>query len=404
MFPSNGKLAILLLATSSLAQAQEWTEQALLALFDQQSPIRRETQAAAAAAVEVVRARTLWPNPTASYSRETVGFTEFVLAEQQLPISGRLRFERQALEPARQTIEAEGAARLWDARSSLRAAFFRALSAQQQTDVIRSALSEINAIIDVLRAREELGEGSHYDRIRVEREAAEMRADLALAAARARSERAALLAYLPPQTIVNTLLGNLTSRTISGSREEIMRRALESRAEVRAESTRLVQFGFERQAADRLRFSEPIVAAGLKRTQIAPNINDTGAVVSISVPLPVFNKGRTEVARLSAEQQRTEARRDLLAQQITATVSGAYDVYIARLEALQEFERETGESGQELLRIARVGYEEGDLGILQLLDAYRVRRQTQLRRLELESAVKDIEIELSRVAGYEVTQ
>ena len=37
-----------------------------------------------------------------------------------------------AIDPARQSAEAQGAARMWDARSSLRAAFYRALAAQEQ--------------------------------------------------------------------------------------------------------------------------------------------------------------------------------------------------------------------------------------------------------------------------------
>ena len=73
-------------------------------------------------------------------------------------------------------------------------------------------------------------------------------------------------------------------------------------------------------------------------------------------------------------------------------------------EALGAFERETTGAGEELLRITRTGYDEGELGILQLLDAYRIDRQTALRRVDLQFAVKEIEIELSRNAGYEVTQ
>ena len=91
-------------------------------------------------------------------------------------------------------------------------------------------------------------------------------------------------------------------------------------------------------------------------------------------------------------------------QQVAAAVGGAYDVYMARLDALRIFESETGAIGAELLQTARVGYEEGEVGILQVLDALRLDRQTALRRLELEASVKDIEIELSRAAGFEVTQ
>jgi outer membrane protein, heavy metal efflux system len=405
MYPKKIVVAsAVLFAMGASAHAQPWTEARVLALFDQQSPMRREAQATAAAAVEAVRGRTLWPNPVGAYSRETSGFTEFFQGEQQIPWSGRLRFERASMDPARESADAEGAARLWDARSSLKAAFYRALSAQQQAEIIRAGLMQIGSIIELLRVREQEGEGSRYDRVRVEREAADARADLALALARARSERAALAAYLPAQTNPDTLSGDLAPRRIAGPRDDVIRQSLNARAEIRAESSRLVFLSLQQQSADRLRIPEPVLTAGVKRTQVLGNRNDTGAVFGISIPLPVFNKGQTEVARLSAEQTRAEARRDLLAQQITATVAGAYDVYAARLEALDAFERETGAVGDELLETARVGYQEGELGILQLLDAYRVRRQTGLRRLELQAAVKEIEIELSRNAGYEVTQ
>lgn len=287
MIPKYLQFAGLLVLTTG-AQAQEWTEQSVLNLFDQQSPIRREAQAATAAAVEAVRGRTLWPNPVASYSRETSGFTEFIQAEQQLPLSGRLRFERRALEPAREAGEAQGAARLWDARSSLRVAFYRALAAQQQADAIRAGLADIAAVIELLGVREREGEGSRFDRIRIEREAADLRADLALALARASGEQAVLASYLPMQTAIANLRGDLRPRMIPASRDEVIRQALEARAEIRAESRRLTQLSFEAQAAGRLRFPEPVITAGMKRTQVLGNVNDTGAVVGISIPLPVF--------------------------------------------------------------------------------------------------------------------
>lgn len=387
-----------------LARAQGWTEQAVLSLFDQQSPIRRESQAAAAAAVEAVRERTLWPNPIALYSRETVGFTEFLQGEQQLPLSGRLKLERQAMEPARDTAEAQGAARLWDARSSLRVAFYRALAAQQQAEMIQTGLTRIDAILDLLKLREQEGEGSRYDRVRVEREAAELRADAALARNRARSELAGVLVHLPMGTTIPSLQGSLSPRTIPLMAEELARKAIGQRADVLAYTSVLRQLLIEGQVADKRRIPEPLVAAGMKRTQVAPNRNDTGAVVTIAIPLPIFNKGQTEVARVSAEQQRIQAQRDLLIQQVNAAVISAHEVYTARLDAFRTFERETGAIGTELLQTTRVGYEEGEVGILQLLDALRLERQTALRHLELEASVKDIEIELSRVAGFEVTQ
>lgn len=397
-------VALVLCGLSFRAGAQDWTEDAVLSLFDQQSPIKRESQAAVAATVEAIRGRTLWPNPLAVYTRETVGFTEFVQGEQPLPLSGRLKLARASIEPARDSAEAQGAARLWDARSSIRVAFYRALAAQLQAQTIRSALAQVDSILDILRIREQEGEGSRYDRLRVEREIAELRADAALSANRARSEIAGLLAHLPVGTRITDVRGELTPRPTVLSSDELVRRAVDQRADIRAESSRLTQLSIDQQAADRLRIPEPLVTAGMKRTQVAPNRNDVGAAFTITVPLPVFNKGQTEVARLTAEQERTRAYRDLLIQQVSAGVTSAREIYLSRLDALATFERETGTIGAELIRTARVGYEEGELGILQLLDALRLERQTALRRLELQAAVKEIEIELSRAAGFEVTQ
>src|SRR5262245_26861983 len=106
MYFKNALAGLSLLAVCSPAYAQDWTEQAILSLFEQQSPIKKESRATAAAVAEEMRGRSLWPNPLAVYSRETVGFTEFVQAEQQLPISGRLGLARKAMDPARQSVEA----------------------------------------------------------------------------------------------------------------------------------------------------------------------------------------------------------------------------------------------------------------------------------------------------------
>jgi cobalt-zinc-cadmium efflux system outer membrane protein len=400
-------MSLLALCTSTYGQSpgeKQWTEQAVLSLFEQQTPIKRETRAAASASVEALRSRTLWPNPIAAYSRETVGFTEFVQGEWQLPISGRLSLARKAMDPARDAVEADGAARIWDLRSSLRLAFYRALAAQRQEELIQGSLREIQQVIDLLAAREREGEGSRYDHLRVERETLDLRADIAISRARARNEKTVLLSYLPADTALPSLSGDVGSQPFATSASDLVAQALLNRADFRTQSSRLAQLGLEQQAADRLRRPEPMITAGMKRTQVAPGQNATGAVIGVSISLPLFNKGQTEVARLSAEQDRIRAQREQLTIQVTATVNGAYDVHAARAAALIAFERETSGADAELLRIVRVGYEEGELGILQLLDAYRLMRQTALRRLELQLAVKESEIELSRAAGMEVTQ
>jgi len=395
---------VLLIPTPEALLGQSWTEKAVLDLFERQSPLHREARASVASAVEEMRGRTLWANPAFQYSREAAGFTEFYQVEQPLPISGRVAYYRRALAPVKEAAEAQTEARFWEARASLRQAFYRLFASQQQAETIEASLCDLAEIHRILSERERQGEGSRYDRLRAERELRELRTDLTMAGARTHQERAVLLSYLPRDAALQRVEGDLGPRHLLFTREEALQQALRRRAELRVESARLAQVDLERQAAERLRYPEPVFSAGLKRADLALNRLDHGVVFGLTLPLPLFNKGRTEVARLSAERERTQARRELLAQHVQATVGGAWDLYSTRLEALPAFEKQTSEITDDLLRTARVGYQEGELGILELLDAYRVQRQTRLRRLEIQAAVKEAEIELSRVVGAEVTQ
>jgi outer membrane protein TolC len=209
-----------------------------------------------------------------------------------------------------------------------------------------------------------------------------------------------LLAFLPDGTEIRALSGELETEPLLLNGTELTQRALALRHDYLAEQRRFEQYRLEQRAAERLRFPEPVVNAGLKRADIGPRVA-SGPVVGITVPLPLFNQGRTEVARYSAEQERTAARLHVLARQIRASVEGATQAFAIRQRARDEYRSQLAGTGPELVRIATVAYQEGEIGILQLLDAYRVQRQSQLRMIEIHAAVKEAQIELERIVGEE---
>jgi cobalt-zinc-cadmium efflux system outer membrane protein len=186
---------------------------------------------------------------------------------------------------------------------------------------------------------------------------------------------------------------------------------MDSRADYRAEQKSLARYKLEEQAARRLRIPDPEVSAGVKRADVtsgvAPNpfsnVTRTGVVFSLSVPLPVFNNGRYEVARYQADQTQATARAAVLARQIQAEIQGAREVLMIRRDALAAYQRELESAGVELTRITRVAYEEGEVGILELLDSLRVNRLASLRLLDLQASVREAFIELERVVGTELT-
>ena len=401
---SRAAISVLLAALSGgLCCAQEWTESVVIDRFLKQSPYAREARARIAIARAEARARTLYPNPSLLYSRERAGLTEFFQAEQTVPISGRLKLLRQAGASAVLATEADAAFSFWQARTSLRQAFFRLLASQKREAVYSASSKEIQEVIRVLRERELQGEGSRFDRLRTERERAEVLAELALLRSATALDRAQVLAFLPADLAGPlTVSGELSTPSLVLSATDLTGRALALREDYQAELQRVQQFRTEQRAAERLRIPEPIVNAGLKRADVGQQRIGYGPVVGVSIPLLIFNKGQAEVARFAAEQERADARLQILSRQIQAAVDGNVRAFQVRSAARDEYRSTLADSGTELVRIATVAYQEGEINILQLLDTYRLQRQAQLRLIDIEAAVKEAQIEVERVVGEEI--
>ncbi len=388
----------------------EWTEAQVLDRFQKSSPQARELQSRVALAQADARSHAVYDNPSVSYSREGAGYNEFFEASQTLPLNGRIRLLRDAGAAAVSSAQADSDAVLWSLRSDLRAAFYRMVAAQERERAVTTGIREIEQLLTVLGQREQEGEGSRYDRLRAERELGELRTDLTAVGPLLAASAARLAAYLPADSSVRRVSGDLRVPSATPPLDDLVRRAQNARAEFRTAQKEIARYEIEEQAARRLRIPDPQVSGGVKRADVPlgsgpdpfSNATRTGVVFSLSVPLPVFNSGRHEVARYQAEQERLKARLAVLTRQIQADVEGAREVLAARRETLAAYQRETGPSADELTRITQVAYQEGEIGILELLDSLRVNRAARLRTLDLEAAVKDAFIELERVVGEEL--
>ena len=70
-------------------------------------------------------------------------------------------------------------------------------------------------------------------------------------------------------------------------------------------------------------------------------------------------------------------------------------------EAARQYERDVERRAGELRRIAGLAYDEGESGILELLDAYRTSLRMEQLALEARFEAKRTAIELDRVLGSE---
>ena len=385
------------------AHGQELAEREAVRMFLTRSPSAQESRAGTA----IVEARTqswwLWPNPQASYDHEGAGLTQIARVEQTLPLNGRLGFLRQAGASAVRAAGMQAEYNLWRQCSEMRRAFYDLLLGQERETLLGDSLRQLQEVVRILRERENLGEGSRFDRLRAEREGSELQAELVSAQAWTAQARSRLVAFLDSSVdrISIRARGDFGTAAELPPLPQLIELALETRQDYQAEHQQQEQFRWEERAADRLRIPNPVFSLGVKRAEGIGGMH-YGPYVAFSLPLPVFDRGKALIAQIEAEMRRSSYRREALDQQIQAEVTGAFEALRMRRTAAADYRLRFEEQGSELERIAETAYQEGELGILELLDAYRVHWQSKLRALELSAASKQAEIDLERAAGKPV--
>jgi len=383
------------LVVPSLVAAQDRTEREIVELIVREGPhataIRAET--------EVVRreqlARLAYPNPGVTYSREGAGFTEFLQAEQSLPLFGVRRALSSAGEAATAAAEADRDVRIWLLRADASTAVARLLAGQERLELAEAHIGDVERLLEILRTREREGEGSRFDRLRAEQELRDTRQMLTSAAVAVVEARATLSGMLPREVSVTRIAGALDPKPLPVSADTLPARATSTRAELRALGQTAQRASFEAEAARKAKLPSPTLFGGLKRADDVSG-RDSGGVFGVSVSLPLFDAGGRDAARWEAERARVEAARASIELRIRSEIAGAVEALSMRQAALSQ---EPEEAGRELAEIAAVAYREGEVGILELLDAMRTASRAKLRNIDMRLDARLAQIALERAVG-----
>jgi cobalt-zinc-cadmium efflux system outer membrane protein len=396
-------LVACLLPLNAGAQPLSLTEAEALARLSPASPRVR----AISAGIEVARADVLaagrWPNPRLTFDREAVaGVTEnVVMVSQALPITGRRGLEVQAASALVDASSSRADETLRRARADLRVAFGQLVSAQVRERELAASHDRLRALADILARREAAGDAAGFDRLRAEREVVDVDTDRAAATtdrARAQAILAGFFAEpVDPASIVAVDAPGLPPPLPSF--EALVERAESTRGELAALRKEVDAARLSRSAADRRRVPEPEIVAGTKSSTAGRG--DTGSVIAVHASLPLFDRNRPERALAEARAKQAGARADAFRVALRAEIASLRVAVIERRETADRYRRAVNGIG-EIERIAQVSYDAGERGILELLDAYRTGASARVRQSVLDAAVRQAEIELEFVSGWEI--
>ncbi len=392
--------------TVASAQPVPLTREAFVAQVLRTGLAARALDAQVAVAGAAREAAGQWLNPTLAWERSAAvtgrradeSQDEFALRV-PLVLSGRLGLEREA---AAASAESAGLHGDW-AREALgrdaRLAFDAVLAARARAAVLEEAAAAVEALGQVVAAREKAGESAGYERLRMELEAA-LVADLHTAAVleRTRAESAAGAMLGSPDGVLPALAGDdwaETPQTLPSGPPIAERCGREG----------ALQSGSGRRDRPRGRprrrgVPDPVVTAGAQLLDAADSGRGAAYVVGVEVPLPFFDSGEpaAEVERArarAAEAARLETVRQ--AERMQALARDTLDAKRARLAT----HRTTVLARAERLRELALGaWKAGGADTLTLLDAQRAARDARLAALDLALDARNAETDLVYTLGH----
>lgn len=384
--------------------AQELTESAALDRALADNPRLRAIRARPSQTAAEQRIRRLAPNPVFSIAQESAAGTRdrFFLLQQELPTSGRLSFLKQAGVAAVQTEDLRVKQAEFEVRQETRAVFAQLVATQDRVQSLVMILATLESLTSRLGERERAGDGSTFDRLRAERELAEVKALRREAEADLAADRAALAGLLgmtgTPPLVAASSLGALAP---APALETSLTAASARRLELQAADSEIRRLEFDQRAASRISRPQPIASAGWKQTDDGVR-SDIGYTLSLGLAIPLFNRGQADFAAAGAALTVARAERDALALEIEQDVRGAHARANVLVTLADEYKRDAFDRSRELVRIATIAYDDGELGILELLDAHRSLISAELRAIEFRTEARLAMIRLDRATGGEV--
>lgn len=372
--------------------------------------LRAANEAVAAARGRELQARAI-SNPSLAYSTERTSGNgasnsqQIFGLEQRLEVGGQRGARARAAALRRTAAEArrESARTLLD--YEVARTYALAVSADRRASLARQAAASFSTAGRVSARRLAAGDVSVYADRRLRLEAARYSALEAEANLSRRSARLALSALISASAdsfvIANAILTDSIPSSVTRLDVTALRAAaLRGRADYVAAAAEIEALEAEVTLASRERVPTPLLSAGVK-TETAGQEGDrmSGFAGGISLPLPLFDRRKGAVQAAAAEVRRAAAEREVLKRRIVREVDEAADALIAAEQQRAALAPQLGSQSSAALRSAQVAYAEGEITLLEWLDAVRAYHEAESSYANLlaETAIRRATLE--RVVG-----
>ncbi len=304
---------------------------------------------------------------------------------------GKRAFRKKAAVAALEATQFDSESFMLELRYEVKAAFYELLFNRKRLAVSAKNLKTVNELMRTVRTRVEAGESPGFELVKAKVESLKTRKDLK------KAEKNVIKAAIR----LNSLLGNsLPDKfNISGQfvnpdkkydRKELLNTALLNHPSIKRQKKKVESMGYSLKKEKRSVIPDMTINGFFDR-----ELDKESYGVGLTVPLPIWNRKRGEVASARGELRKAEAELSGMTIEISRAIEDAHSNFEIAFEETRVFEEGLLEQAQEALEISEFSYREGKSGLLDYLDAQRIHRETQLEynmaRFELSLSVADIE-------------
>jgi len=327
----------------------------------------------------------LRPNPTASYSAEQIpggasAITQYTVALGQTIETGGKRQRRIESSQAATRVTGHELADVWrQVTLQVKQAFNSVLVAEATLALAEQNLKTLDDLERIQRIRQEKGDISELELLRIQVQRFTFERDAADARQAIRAAKIMLRAIAGADRIAGEyeIVGDLGYRELTAAAEELHRRALASRPDLRAAEA----------ARDKARADVNLAHANAW-WDVTPQLeyqrigDDNTIGFGFSIPIRIFDRNQGEIARTKAEVERVTALREQARIQVLSEVDtalAAFETARGKLTVLRDTYLPKATRARETVEFA---YKRGGISLLDFLDAQRTYRETALQQLQ----------------------
>ena len=276
--------------------------------------------------------------------------------------------------------------------ADVRNAYVSCAAASAQVDIWQAYIANVTEALRIASARAEAGDTAVYDvrRVRVQAASAEAGRLLAEGARRADcTTLSGLTGVTDPMVALEAITALAQAENLVGER-----------ADLTAQEQRISAAEYRLTAAERARWPQLSVGAGVRGIDDGTG-TQFGPIISLGISLPLWNGGgaavrQEDARRASLEAELAIARRRIAAEQAAASarLTSSRAAAVAAISARDDAGR--------LGTIANTAYQSGEIGVVELLDAYEAARDADLSVIAfaLDAALAAVTYDLTTGRSY----